>query len=86
MRTDQNTLKDSGKCGGSEPMTEASIPSKEGNAKKGFLDMKTLIRSIQRAEGNPDCFLKGQDDCDQVDCAWRPYCLGREGKFEKGES
>ena len=40
-----------------------------------FLDIKNLIRSVQRAEGNPDCFGRGQASCDQTECAWRPYCL-----------
>jgi hypothetical protein len=43
--------------------------------KKDFLDLVTLIRSIQRAEGNPDCFRKAQGDCDRQDCSWRRYCL-----------
>jgi len=43
--------------------------------RKDFLDATALIRSIQRAEGNPDCFRKAQVGCDQFDCAWRKYCL-----------
>ena len=43
--------------------------------KKSFLDIATLIRSIQRAEGNTDCFQMGMTDCDQVDCKWRAFCL-----------
>jgi hypothetical protein len=43
--------------------------------KKSFLDIVTLIRSIQRAEGNMDCFQMGVIDCDQVDCKWRAFCL-----------
>jgi hypothetical protein len=43
--------------------------------KKNFLDIVTLIRSIQRAEGNMDCFQMGMIDCDQVDCKWRAFCL-----------
>ena len=37
-----------------------------------------LVRAIQRAEGNFDCFgsaLGG--DCDQGDCLWREDCLGK---------
>jgi hypothetical protein len=43
--------------------------------KKSFLDIVTLIRSIQRAEGNTDCFQMGMIDCDQVDCKWRSFRL-----------
>ncbi|MBW2576262.1 MAG: hypothetical protein JRC88_12440 [Deltaproteobacteria bacterium] len=49
-------------------------------------DITCLIRSVQRIEGNPDCFGKadgkcdrcfGKADgkCDRLDCAWREYCL-----------
>lgn len=41
-----------------------------------FFDLTNLIRSVQRAEGNPDCFGKAQGYCDRLDCAWRRYCLG----------
>ena len=44
-------------------------------ANKDFLDTTALIRSIQRAEGNPDCFRQAQGDCDQFACTWRKYCL-----------
>lgn len=43
--------------------------------KKWHVDMVMLIRSIQRAEGNPDCFRSAEGDCDRTDCAWREYCL-----------
>jgi len=44
-------------------------------SKNDLLDVTGLIRSIQRAEGNPDCFGKANDYCDRLDCAWREYCL-----------
>ncbi len=81
MRTDQNMLKGSEKCSASEPINEESVPARDGNPKNDFLDITALIRSIQRVEGNPDCFLKGGDDCAQLDCAWRLYCLGRDRTF-----
>jgi len=52
--------------------------------KKSFLDITTLIRSIQRTEGNSDCFQKGIVDCDQVDCKWRPFCLEGHPVLKKG--
>jgi hypothetical protein len=42
--------------------------------KQNYLDLAGLIRSIQRAEGNIDCFQR-KDDCDRQDCSWRSYCL-----------
>ena len=43
--------------------------------KQIFLDITALIRSVQRAEGDSDCFRKGIRDCDQTDCEWRSFCL-----------
>jgi len=51
------------------------MTTKDLALEKNYLDLTKLIRSIQRAEGNPDCFHKAQGYCDQLDCAWRPYCL-----------
>jgi len=34
-----------------------------------------LIRNIQRAEGNFDCFGTVDDYCDQFICYWRSLCL-----------
>ena len=44
-------------------------------AKENFIDIQKLVRSIQRAEGNPDCFQRGQEVCDQLECIWRTLCL-----------
>jgi hypothetical protein len=85
MRIQQNMLKSSKKYSASEPINEAPIPAKDGNTKNDFLDITALIRSVQRAEGNPDCFLKGDEDCEQLDCAWRLYCLGRDKTSAKRE-
>lgn len=34
-----------------------------------------LIREIQRAEGNFDCFGSAGDYCDQMECLFRENCL-----------
>ena len=75
-KTNKNTL-----SGGDHPqgikkisMTASKHIGKR-TEKKNFLDIITLIRSIQRAEGNMDCFQMGMIDCDQVDCKWRSFCL-----------
>ena len=39
------------------------------------VDLTELVRSIQRSEGNPDCFRQGAGNCDQLDCNWRSLCL-----------
>jgi len=43
--------------------------------KTGLADLTVLIHSIQKAEGNEDCFRRPKGPCDQFDCAWRAYCL-----------
>ena len=36
----------------------------------------TLIRAVQRHEGNFDCFATAAGGtCDQLSCRWRPDCL-----------
>ena len=49
---------------------------------ENFCDLTRLIRSIQRLEGNPDCFGTVENSCERTGCAWREYCrtpLGRAG-------
>jgi hypothetical protein len=36
---------------------------------------KDLIKSIQRAEGNFDCFGTAQNNCNQTVCCWRNDCI-----------
>ncbi len=40
-----------------------------------YVDIVALIRSVQRAAGDPDCFRNGLNDCDQTTCSWRVLCL-----------
>jgi hypothetical protein len=40
-----------------------------------YVDLVKLIRSIQRAEGNIDCYRRGLRQCGRMDCAWREHCL-----------
>jgi len=44
-------------------------------SKSNLPDITHLIRSIQRIEGNPECFGKADGGCDRTDCFWREYCL-----------
>lgn len=48
-----------------------TIHGSDGN----FPDLSCLIQSIQRIEGNPDCFGTASGYCDRLDCQWRGYCL-----------
>ena len=57
-------------------MSKPQQATKVLDLKNSFLDMTELIRSIQRAEGNPDCFGRGQGYCDRLDCVW-PVLSGK---------
>jgi hypothetical protein len=44
--------------------------------KTGQMKKAEIIRSIQRAEGNFDCFgTAASGECTQTDCLWRKDCL-----------
>jgi hypothetical protein len=75
IMTEQEMLNASQTHSNPDGIAEASTGSKKEGEKKDFLDVTALIRSIQRAEGNPDCFGKAIDKCDRLNCAWRDYCL-----------
>ena len=57
-------------------MSQPPVSVGQEGPKKNFLDITKLVRSVQRAEGNPDCFRKAEGFCDRLDCAWYRYCLG----------
>ena len=38
---------------------------------------KELIKTIQRTEGNFDCFGTAKNDCNQSTCLWRKDCFSR---------
>ncbi len=39
-------------------------------------NLTDLVRSLQRREGNQDCFRRGLADCDEMECTWRELCMG----------
>jgi hypothetical protein len=42
----------------------------------GTMKKENLIRAIQRAEGNFECFgAATSGECDQTNCLWRTDCL-----------
>jgi len=51
------------------------IGTESFDEKKNLVNITDLIRSVQRTEGNPDCFRKDKGGCDELECEWRPYCL-----------
>ncbi len=56
-------------------LKELRAMAKELNIHAGNLRKADLIKSIQRAEGNFDCFGTADDYCDQLNCLFRNDCL-----------
>jgi hypothetical protein len=50
-------------------------PGNDQLSPQRHVDITAMIRSLQRTEGLTDCFRSGLSDCDQLECAWRQYCL-----------
>jgi len=57
-------------------MQEVRAKAKALGLKNTFgLSKVELIRRIQRAEGNFDCFGTAKDYCDQFECCFREDCI-----------
>lgn len=57
-------------------VTEIKKIAKQHGVKPGKLKKGDIIRLIQKAEGNFDCFATPTDGyCDQNGCLWRGDCL-----------
>ena len=51
-------------------------PNRSLNPRQNFLDPTALIRSLQRAEGENDCFRTASVlNCNRIDCPWREFCF-----------
>ena len=64
-------------------MSEITAKAKALNINSFGMKRDEIIRSIQRAEGNFDCFGRADSNyCDQEACLWRADCLPqpRKGK------
>ena len=50
--------------------------AKNRGISSGKMKKDELIRSIQKSEGNFDCFgTASSGECSQMDCIWREDCL-----------
>lgn len=56
-------------------MKEIKLIAVECGIVPGKLKKAELVRAIQRAENNPECFMIGLlDRCVEYDCLWRGDC------------
>lgn len=52
------------------------IAKQKGIKIPGSMGKKEIIHSIQKAEGNSECFATGKANiCGQIQCLWRTDCL-----------
>jgi hypothetical protein len=56
--------------------------AKERGIKAGRMAKADIIRTIQREEGNFDCFGTTNGFCDQGGCSWREDCLPSGSKLK----
>jgi hypothetical protein len=58
-------------------LREIKIIAKDKGIKPINMKKSEIIRAIQRAEGNSDCFDSTKaKECDQIRCLWREDCVG----------
>ena len=48
--------------------------NKNGKMVQRRKKIKQLIKEIQAAEGNPQCFKCGCKDCSRIECTWFASC------------
>ncbi len=59
-------------------LSEIKRIAKKKGIKTGKMKKDEVIRLIQRAEGNFDCFGSASSgECTQTECLWRKDCLVR---------
>ena len=59
-------------------MNDIRTIARERGIKVGKLTKSELVRTLQRAEGNRDCFGEtAYVDCDQAGCLWYGECQPR---------
>jgi hypothetical protein len=59
---------------------EIQVKGRELGLKTAGIRKAELIRGIQRAEGNFECFGKADGYCDQWGCCFRSLCLNKNNK------
>jgi hypothetical protein len=60
---------------GVEKGLNKDAPKKISADPNPLLDTTAMIRSLQRSEGLEDCYRRGHEVCDHLECPWRRYCL-----------
>lgn len=76
---DTQSLRDSyRKTTAEKKATQSLFPNRSFTSRRSFLDTTALIRSLQRAEGENDCFRTASVlSCSRTDCPWREFCFDK---------
>lgn len=57
-------------------MEEVRAIARKRGVEPGLMEKTGLIRAIQRAEGNLECYGTATEiECEQEDCLWREDCF-----------
>jgi len=57
-------------------MKEIRAMARELGVRSARMEKAEIIRAIQRAEGNFDCYgTATEEECDQEECLWREDCF-----------
>ena len=61
------------------------VIAKQRGIASGKLNKTELVRTVQREEGNFDCFARAYEGyCNQSDCLWRQDCLSLSARHGRG--
>lgn len=62
-------------------MQDIRSKAKEIGIKPNKMNKTDLVRAIQRAEANMDCYATDRvEHCEEFDCLWRADCMEENGK------
>lgn len=56
-------------------VTDIKKKAKSLGVEPGKMAKTDLVRAIQAAEGNPQCFDSGRPECAEAKCCWRMDCI-----------
>jgi hypothetical protein len=57
-------------------LAQIKAVARDRGVKPGRMKKAELVRALQLAEGNVECFVTGQaDSCGQQECLWREDCV-----------
>ena len=62
------------KKNGSDGLDRSAIDPTRQDSAPDLLDLREMVRSLQRQEGYQDCYQRSEEICAREDCIWGPWC------------